>query len=114
MGDKPERTHCSKGHEFTLENTYLYKGTKICKECRKQYAKDFPDKRKNVENMRRWRKNWRERNPHYHRDLERKKKLGVTPEQTKSMLEYQQGRCAICEEIMDKPCLDHDHVTNKV
>jgi hypothetical protein len=27
------RTHCNNGHELTPENTYTYKGYKLCKEC---------------------------------------------------------------------------------
>lgn len=27
-------THCPKGHEYTPENTYLYRGTRSCLECR--------------------------------------------------------------------------------
>lgn len=28
------RTHCIHGHEYTLENTYMYKGARLCKTCR--------------------------------------------------------------------------------
>lgn len=29
-------THCPKGHEYSRENTYLYRGSRSCKECRRQ------------------------------------------------------------------------------
>lgn len=29
------KTCCAAGHEFTPENTYLYQGTRQCKECRR-------------------------------------------------------------------------------
>jgi hypothetical protein len=29
------RTHCKRGHEFTPENTYLYRNQRLCKECRR-------------------------------------------------------------------------------
>lgn len=34
-------THCSKGHEFTPENTFVrpYDKTRVCRECRRQYAR---------------------------------------------------------------------------
>lgn len=34
-------THCSKGHEFTAENTFIrpYDKTRVCRECRRQYAR---------------------------------------------------------------------------
>lgn len=34
-------THCSKGHEFTPENTFIrpYDKTRVCRECRREYAR---------------------------------------------------------------------------
>lgn len=34
-------THCSNGHEFTEENTFVrpYDKTRVCRECRRQYAR---------------------------------------------------------------------------
>lgn len=29
-----QKTHCKRGHEFTPENTYLYRGTRNCRACR--------------------------------------------------------------------------------
>lgn len=35
---------CRKGHEFTPENTYVYRGTRLCRTCRaenmRQYRRD--------------------------------------------------------------------------
>ena len=28
-----KKTHCRKGHEYTLENTYIYKNGRWCREC---------------------------------------------------------------------------------
>lgn len=35
-------THCAKGHEFTDENTFIraYDNARVCRECRKQYARE--------------------------------------------------------------------------
>ena len=34
-------THCSQGHEFTEENTFVrpYDKTRVCRECRRRYAR---------------------------------------------------------------------------
>jgi hypothetical protein len=34
-------SHCSRGHEFTEENTFIrpYDKTRVCRECRRQYAR---------------------------------------------------------------------------
>lgn len=34
-------THCSQGHEFTEENTFIrpYDKTRVCRECRRRYAR---------------------------------------------------------------------------
>jgi hypothetical protein len=39
---KPRGTHCSKGHEFTEDNTFTraYDNARVCRECRKQYARE--------------------------------------------------------------------------
>lgn len=34
-------TSCSKGHEFTPENTYEYHGMRYCKACRAEYVKTY-------------------------------------------------------------------------
>lgn len=31
--DSIQITHCPQGHEYTKENTYLYKNRKICRQC---------------------------------------------------------------------------------
>ena len=33
-GRKAEQTHCKRGHEFTEENTYLYRRMRTCRACR--------------------------------------------------------------------------------
>jgi hypothetical protein len=40
-------THCKKGHEYSIENTYLYKGGRFCRIChRTQQNKRRRDKRR--------------------------------------------------------------------
>lgn len=52
-GKKRKRgTHCSKGHEFTPENTFTrtYDGARVCRECRKQYAREKYQRKKELNN----------------------------------------------------------------
>ena len=52
-GKKRKRgTHCSKGHEFTEENTFTrtYDGARVCRECRKQYAREKYQRKKELNN----------------------------------------------------------------
>lgn len=35
------KTHCKRGHEFTLENTYNKRGKKECRYCRCKNAQDY-------------------------------------------------------------------------
>jgi len=38
-------THCGRGHEYTLENTYITKiGQKNCRLCQRKYSKDLRDR----------------------------------------------------------------------
>jgi len=39
---------------------------------------------------------------------------GLTSEEYEKILQQQEGKCAICKEIMDKPCIDHCHQTGKI
>ena len=41
------KTHCHRGHEFTPENTYVYKTGRVCKLCHSKYMKVW-----NAENRR--------------------------------------------------------------
>lgn len=76
-------THCPQGHEYTDENTYVYNGSRSCKQCNK------------------------ERQPWYRI----KKKYGLDMEEYKEILKKQDNKCAACfrsfEEV--RPCVDHDH-----
>lgn len=41
----PIKTSCPKGHEYTTENTYYYKGKRACITCRKLAARRYYNKR---------------------------------------------------------------------
>lgn len=34
---KKSMTHCKNGHEFSSDNTYEYRGTRMCKKCRRAW-----------------------------------------------------------------------------
>jgi len=48
------------------------------------------------------------------RRASRKMLYGLTQEKWDVLLEKQKGLCALCMKPMDKPCVDHDHKTEKV
>jgi hypothetical protein len=42
------------------------------------------------------------------------RKYGLTRDEYDRMLFEQSGKCAICERLMAKPCVDHNHDTEEV
>ena len=36
--EQARKTACKRGHEFTAENTYAWRGGRICRTCRKAYS----------------------------------------------------------------------------
>jgi hypothetical protein len=65
----------------------------------RKYAKEHPDM------VQKWIRN----HPEY-----RKEKYGFTKESFNELLEFQDGRCLICGELMKIPHIDHDHKTGKI
>lgn len=47
-GNNPfaNRTHCPKGHEYTPENTRLYRGSRSCKECQRARVRERDARRR--------------------------------------------------------------------
>lgn len=80
------RTHCSKGHEYTEENTYYWGSERRCRRCN-------ADRQKIV---------WP------------KIKYGITPSIWQEMLDKQNNQCAICKHLLAdtgpyRAEMDHDH-----
>lgn len=48
------------------------------------------------------------------KEYERKNRYGLTPREYEELVMLQQGRCAICDIPMKKPCVDHHHKSGKV
>lgn len=60
---------------------------------------------------------WRKKNPEKAARLDwvkRLKRYGITIEDWDRMFIEQGGRCAICVEVSERLCVDHDHVTGTV
>ena len=81
-----------------------------CKVCSRQWHKDRPDyvKKKNAL--------YKEKNPTYHTDWQRKKKYGISKEQVNDLRKRQDGKCAGCLSnlLESKECVDHCHLTGSV
>lgn len=39
-------THCSRGHEFTPENTYVFRGGRQCRECNRRRSREYQARRR--------------------------------------------------------------------
>lgn len=69
----PLKTHCHKGHEFTPENTYVFKGgRRYCRKCHNDNASKFRKKHKPhlTEAMKEYHRN-------YSREWQRKKRAAA-------------------------------------
>jgi hypothetical protein len=60
------------------------------------------------------RKKYYEANKENYKNRELKRKYKITLEEKNKMLEDQGGCCSICDEVMKKPCVDHNHKTGQV
>jgi len=74
------KTHCPKKHEYTPDNTYVYKGRRHCRICATASRRRIL-----------------------------LKSYGITLERFDAMLIAQSGRCGVCSEPMLNPHIDHDH-----
>lgn len=35
------QTHCRRGHAFTADNTYTFRNSRVCRECRREYMRAY-------------------------------------------------------------------------
>ncbi|MEU6543900.1 HNH endonuclease signature motif containing protein [Streptomyces sp. NPDC046859] len=53
-GDKPGinagKTHCPHGHEYTDENTIVYKGSRFCRACKRERQREYQQKKREAVN----------------------------------------------------------------
>ncbi len=115
-----ETKRCSKCREelplnkFHKNRAQKYGVEHYCKECKSQYSKKRyrEDWDRTIQRDREYRKkNWGKL-----RQYRLKTAYGITPEQHKQMYLGQDGRCAICEDLVPygKIHTDHNHETGKV
>lgn len=76
------------------KNTKRYKSTRTCIVCAKVYngKLQYNSRRKYA----------------------LKRKYNITVEEYNSMMHLQENKCAICGDMSEKLCVDHDHKTGKV
>lgn len=43
-----ERTHCPAGHEYTEENTYVWRGMRHCRECGRRRSREYQRRKREV------------------------------------------------------------------
>lgn len=77
-------------------------------EQRSAYLREW--KRQNPDKVRAHRRAWKKRHPTQHR----KERYDLTNAEFQAILTAQMGLCAICQEPMMKPYVDHDHETGLV
>ncbi|MDX1032810.1 hypothetical protein GOL82_16345 [Sinorhizobium medicae] len=54
------------------------------------------------------------RDPDMRRKHLLKQRYGLTPEAYDALFASQEGKCAICLEVPERPCVDHSHETGQV
>jgi len=112
-------THCSRGHEFSPENTLLRKnGGRVCRACAKLRLQKWAKENRELYNKQRrdWARSHKRKpqNPVSKKKSHLKLRYDLTIERHDAMLTEQDNKCAICLEPFGVPHVDHDHLTGKV
>lgn len=68
-----KRTHCPQGHEYTLENTYLFENRRYCRACHHRYSLNYA--RTHTERKAKYLREWRRR----HKELTTPNQLQDSP-----------------------------------
>lgn len=104
--DNPE-----KAKEANKKKSQKYEEANRIKRREKSKAYYLKNKEKSKEAGRRY---YAKYSKTKYRAYSRKYHYGLTQEQFESMLREQEGKCAICFDILETPFVDHDHNTNKI
>ncbi len=105
--------------ECKAEVSTNFKRLQCSEECRKarqrRYYHENKDRMKANQAAYYERRGGRQKvRPEVQRRWRLKKHYGLTPEEYDSMLDRQQGLCAICSSEMEQPNIDHNHETGAV
>lgn len=111
----------------TSEQRWLTRNPEKRKEIAKRYRAAHPEKcrantrtwrERNRERAEESRKRWVKANPvkmaRQRRRAALKRKFNLTPEDVDNLLLSQGGTCAICDELVALPCVDHCHETGQI
>ncbi len=114
-----KQTHCKRGHELVLENTYVTsEGKRRCKPCQRERSREYQKRRRSAdpEGDKARKRLWRKQNPGREREYDLKRHYGLSVEDFDLLLEEQNFCCAICSNRLDSSsaCVDHDHETDEV
>jgi hypothetical protein len=100
---------------FTEENRYSERSY-MCKTCEKQYKKDRYQSRQ--QELAEVQSNRRRADPDkYYATAKASRirtKYGLEPEDVERMMKEQDGKCAICQAVLDATCIDHCHDTGMI
>jgi len=87
-----------------------------CQSCRNEYNRKYY--KRNPQKINEANRKWREVNetPEYIFKRNLKVRYGLTLEQYHKLLQAQENRCAICNQLFEdsKVCVDHNHTTGNV
>lgn len=118
---------CSKCHKEKPAFRYGRKGG-TCLDCWNKYMREYNARDYVKEYRRKYRKQhrercneynkkWRENNPEKYKASKRKQRYGLLPNEYQNLIDYQGGRCAVCNCFPLKGSslvVDHNHINNKV
>lgn len=106
------KTHCKRGHLFSEDNTWSYKGKRYCRACRRKRDLEYyhgPGNAKRKAYHSKWTK--ANRKSENLKNVLAKYKITLTEYQ--KMHEEQHDCCFLCGENT-KLYVDHNHKTNKI
>jgi hypothetical protein len=103
------------GKEFVQNPRYKHDTQKYCSvNCQSKAWKDN-NKEKVKISQKKYRENNKEKNALKQREWKLKNKYGITFKEYNTMLEKQNGACAICGEIKNETlAVDHNHKTGEI
>ena len=112
---KKECTKCKKRKlysQFHVDRTRIDGRRKWCRVCNNAYA--ITRRALNPERHRATQRAWRQAHPERRKELWLINAYGIFPDEFRKMVREQRGRCAICEDKLLRPEVDHNHVTGQI